>query len=51
MFGIRPIKEILERSVGLSAEALKDRLVAAAFEHYGEHPRDDDVTLVVRKVR
>jgi len=51
MFRHRAVKEILERSAGLTAEAIKDRLVEAAYRHYGEHPRDDDVTLVVGRVR
>ena len=34
-----------------AAEAIKKRLLNAAFRHYGKHPRGDDVALVVGRVR
>jgi len=51
MFGHRPIKYILEHSPGYSAREIKDRIVNEALNHYGDHPRDDDITFIVGKMK
>jgi len=51
MFGSRTLKQVLEQCSGLSASGIKNRIVEKAYQHYGESPRDDDVTLIVGKVK
>jgi len=51
MFGHRAVKKILEQSAGLSASAIKDRLLEAANQHYGNVPHSDDMALIVAKMK
>jgi len=51
MFGYRSIKYILEHSPGYSAQEIKDRIVNEALNHYGDHPREDDITFIVGKMK
>ncbi len=50
-FATRNLKKILKQCQGLSAEAIKDRIVEAAYQHYGTVPRADDVTVIVGRIR
>jgi serine phosphatase RsbU (regulator of sigma subunit) len=40
-----------EVTEGLTAEEIKTRIMESAFQHYGKTPFDDDVTLIVGRVR
>jgi len=51
MFGMRTLRRILQSSNDLSAQEIKDRIVDAAYQHYGNVPQEDDVTLVVARIR
>ena len=42
---------MLRRSKDLSAETIKDRIIEAAYQHYGDVSSEDDVTLIVAKVK
>ncbi|MGK5091875.1 SpoIIE family protein phosphatase [Deltaproteobacteria bacterium TL4] len=50
-FGIRRLRQIIRSSEGRNAIQIKDRIVENAFEFYGEVPPEDDLTLVVAKVK
>jgi len=50
-FKSRNLKNVMKQCEGLSAEAIKDRIVEAAYHHYGDYPREDDVTLIVGKIK
>ena len=50
IFGMRSLKRLLNQSRGLSAEAIKNKIVEAAYQHYGEAHQEDDVTFIVAKI-
>ena len=50
MFGNRELKGVVKSSAHLSAQQIKDNIIAAAYHHYGETPCDDDVTLIIGKI-
>ena len=51
MFGTRRLKRIIKNSKDQSAEEIKNHIVEAAYQYYGDVPQEDDVTLIVGKVK
>jgi serine phosphatase RsbU (regulator of sigma subunit) len=49
-WGFPELNRILRMAEGASALELRDRIVGAAFAHFGAHPRKDDITLIVIRV-
>jgi len=50
-FGTRRFKRLIQDSKDLSAEQIKDRIVKNVYEFYGNEPAEDDVTLIVGKMK
>lgn len=50
-FGLRRFKRLMKKSERLSAEQIKDRIIETAYQFYGKKPPEDDVTLIVGKVK
>ena len=51
MFGHRNLKRLIRESPGLSAKQICDRIVKEAFAFYDGVPPEDDITLIVAKIR
>ena len=49
-YGSPVLKKRLSALCDLSAEELKERILREAREHFGDHPRADDITVVVAEV-
>ncbi|MGK5094822.1 7TM diverse intracellular signaling domain-containing protein [Deltaproteobacteria bacterium TL4] len=50
-FGIRRLKHVFQKAQGLSAEEIKNRIIEKAYQHYGTTPQEDDITLIVAKIK
>ncbi|MGK5093210.1 response regulator [Deltaproteobacteria bacterium TL4] len=50
-FSLRTLKKILQQSADRSAEEIKDEIIRQAYHFYGETPTEDDITLIVGKIR
>jgi len=46
-WGKRNLEKIIMSHLTLGAKALREKIIAAAFAHFGDHPLNDDVTLVI----
>ena len=51
MFGMRKLRGVLKTAEGMSAEDIKTRIVKAILDHHGQTNFEDDVTLIVGKMR
>ncbi len=51
MFGMHKLRRVIQQSQGLGAREIRDRIMETAMTHYGNEPFEDDVTLIVGKVR
>ncbi|MGK5092556.1 SpoIIE family protein phosphatase [Deltaproteobacteria bacterium TL4] len=51
MWDVRNLQRVIKTALGLTAQQIKDKIVEIAFQHYGEHPLEDDVTLIVGRIR
>ncbi|MBF0351985.1 MAG: SpoIIE family protein phosphatase [SAR324 cluster bacterium] len=51
MFGLRKLKQVFQQAEGLSAAEIKDNILKSAFEHYGDADQEDDITLIVAKIK
>ncbi|MBF0239082.1 MAG: SpoIIE family protein phosphatase [SAR324 cluster bacterium] len=51
MFGQGRLRRLIKDCEGLNAEEIKNRIVNEAFKHFENVPIEDDVTLVVAKIR
>jgi len=50
MFGLRRLRDIIQKSAAESAETIKDGVIDTLRNFQGSAPREDDVTLVVVKL-
>ncbi|MGK5093563.1 SpoIIE family protein phosphatase [Deltaproteobacteria bacterium TL4] len=50
-FGNNRLKHVIQTCHGLEAREIRNRIVEAAMRHYGNQPGEDDVTLIVGKIR
>ncbi|MGK5091692.1 SpoIIE family protein phosphatase [Deltaproteobacteria bacterium TL4] len=51
MFGSMPLKWIIKQCANLNASEIKDRIISAFHQHCGDYPPDDDITLIVAKIK
>lgn len=51
MFTTTGLKRIIQECAELSASEIKDRIIDAFHQHCGKHPPEDDVTLIVAKIK
>ncbi|MBF0240138.1 MAG: SpoIIE family protein phosphatase [SAR324 cluster bacterium] len=51
MFGEKRLKKAIQECEGFTAEQIKNRIIEVAYAHYADHPRGDDITLIVGKVK